>query len=71
MRTLVPMIRVPDVAATAAWYASIGFTVNRTFAGGEETTSAWVSFGDRSFMLNAGGRPWWRRRTTPSTACAS
>ena len=57
MNQLRAMIHVPDVAATAAWYASIGFTVDRTFSDGEETTWASVSFGDGSFMLNAGGRP--------------
>ena len=51
------MIHVPDVAATATWYASNGFTVDRTFSDGDETTWASVSFGDGSFMLNAGGRP--------------
>ena len=57
MKALVPMLHVPDVAATAAWYSSIGFTVDRTLSDGDETTWASVSFGDGSFMLNAGGRP--------------
>lgn len=29
-----PMIHVPEVAATAAWYAAIGFTVVETFDDG-------------------------------------
>ncbi|MET0552420.1 MAG: VOC family protein [Vicinamibacteria bacterium] len=57
MRTVRPMIHVPDVAATARWYESIGFTIERTFSDGEEMTWASISFGDGSFMLSAGGRP--------------
>jgi uncharacterized glyoxalase superfamily protein PhnB len=57
MKSVRPMIHVPDVAATAAWYASIGFTVARTHSDGVETTWAEVAWGDGSFMLNAGGRP--------------
>ena len=35
LRSATPMIHVPDVRATAAWYASVGFTVLETYDDGE------------------------------------
>jgi predicted lactoylglutathione lyase len=31
-KKVVPMIHVPDVRATVAWYEKIGFTVKSTYA---------------------------------------
>ena len=56
---IVPMIHVPDVAATAEWYASIGFTIVDIFRecdGGEATWSL-LRLGESTVMLNAGGKP--------------
>lgn len=56
--SVTPMIHVPDVAATAAWYQSIGFTLTASHAcEGEPLDWARLSFGEDSFMLNIGGRP--------------
>jgi catechol 2,3-dioxygenase-like lactoylglutathione lyase family enzyme len=53
-----PMIHVPDVRATAAWYETIGFTVLETFGdGGEGLSFAILSAGNTRLMLNQGGRP--------------
>ncbi len=55
---IVPMIHVPDVAATAQWYASIGFeirNVNRECEGGE-IDWALLRLGQSEIMLSAGGR---------------
>ncbi len=53
---VVPMIHVPDVRATVAWYESIGFAVLNTFENEEAMTFALLSYGDSQIMLNAGGR---------------
>ena len=55
--TVTPMIHVPDVAATAAWYARLGFTVESTASDGAETVWAKLTLGDSAVMLNCGGRP--------------
>lgn len=52
-----PMIHVPDVRATAEWYASIGFAVDEMHDDGEDVVFAIVSFGAGRVMLSAGGRP--------------
>ena len=57
MTTVTPMIHVPDVEATAAWYARLGFTVEGTASDGLETTWARLVLGDNAVMLNRGGRP--------------
>ncbi|RZJ03802.1 MAG: hypothetical protein EON89_10365 [Brevundimonas sp.] len=57
MTTVTPMIHVPDVEATAAWYARLGFTVEATATDGLETTWARLTLGDNAVMLNCGGRP--------------
>lgn len=56
---IVPMIHVPDVAATAQWYASIGFTIETTFKDCDEGEMNWalLRLGDSTVMLNAGGKP--------------
>ena len=56
-RRAVPMLHVPDVAATARWYESIGFSVDRTHEACGETLWAHLSFGESALMLSAGGRP--------------
>jgi uncharacterized glyoxalase superfamily protein PhnB len=55
--TVVPMIHVPDVRATAAWYESIGFHVGSRHEDGGEMTWALLTCGESAVMLNAGGRP--------------
>ncbi|MBS1801739.1 MAG: VOC family protein [Acidobacteria bacterium] len=56
---IVPMIHVADVAATAHWYASIGFTIVDTFKepDGGEVNWAQLRLGESTIMLNAGGQP--------------
>ena len=51
-----PMIHVPDVRATAAWYETLGFTLTDTYEDDGEMSWARLSFGSGAFMLNAGGR---------------
>jgi catechol 2,3-dioxygenase-like lactoylglutathione lyase family enzyme len=51
------MIHVPDVEATAAWYARLGFTVEGTASDRLETTWAKLTLGEQVVMLNCGGRP--------------
>jgi uncharacterized glyoxalase superfamily protein PhnB len=55
---IVPMIHVPDVNATAQWYASIGFeirNVNRECDNGE-IDWALLRLGQSEIMLSLGGR---------------
>ena len=54
---VVPMIHVPDVRATAAWYERIGFTVTGTNEEDGEMNWAALIFGGTAIMLNAGGLP--------------
>jgi len=56
---IVPMIHVPDVEATANWYASIGFHIcaaNRECEGGKIDWTL-LRLGQSEIMLNAGGLP--------------
>ena len=56
---IVPMIHVPDVNATAQWYASIGFeirNINRECDDGE-IDWALLRLGQSEVMLNLGGHP--------------
>lgn len=54
--SVAPMIHVPDVAATAAWYAAIGFTVIETYDdGGDGLSFAILQLGESRVMLNSGG----------------
>jgi uncharacterized glyoxalase superfamily protein PhnB len=57
---IVPMIHVPDVRATAEWYASIGFDVRRVVnEDGDHGEVVWalLRLGDSEIMLNCGGKP--------------
>jgi uncharacterized glyoxalase superfamily protein PhnB len=56
-QTVVPMIHVPDVRATIAWYISIGFTLVRQNEDDGEINWAKLSFGNSELMLNTGGKP--------------
>jgi uncharacterized glyoxalase superfamily protein PhnB len=56
-QTVVPMIQVPNVAATVAWYLSIGFELVRQNEEDGEINWAKLSFGNSELMLNAGGKP--------------
>jgi hypothetical protein len=55
-RKVVPMIHVPDVRATTAWYESIGFTVERTHEDEGFMSWALVSFGSSEVMFNETGK---------------
>ena len=58
LRAATPMIHVPDVRATAAWYETIGFTVLQTYGdGGDGLSFAILLAGTTRLMLNQGGRP--------------
>ena len=58
IRAATPMIHVPDVRTTAAWYETIGFTLLESFGdGGEGASFAILSAGNTRLMLNQGGRP--------------
>ena len=50
-----PMIHVPDVPATVAWYELIGFRVVETFDCDGTPNWAHLAFGESRVMLNAGG----------------
>ena len=54
-RDAVPMLNVPDVAATAAWYQGIGFELLETAEDEGRLTWACMKFGEGELMLNAGG----------------
>ena len=63
---IVPMIHVPNVSATADWYASIGFDIRsiaRENGDGSEVVWAALTLGESEIMLNAGGKASdaWRR----------
>ncbi|MCA1578772.1 MAG: hypothetical protein LC794_15570 [Acidobacteria bacterium] len=63
-KKVVPMIHVPDVRATVAWYESIGFTTGATYGDdtGENFSFAIMSFGDTEVMFNTGGERSDKRR---------
>ena len=62
-KRVVPMIHVPDVAATVDWYRNIGFTVVETYGrDGDGLSFAVLAFGDTRVMFNQGGRPSEQRR---------
>lgn len=56
-QTVVPMIHVPDVRATAEWYASIGFKLVRQNEDECEINWAKLSFGNSELMFSLGGKP--------------
>ncbi len=51
-----PMIHVPDVRATSAWYELVGFKVEDTNECDGVIDWALLSFGEGRVMFNAGGR---------------
>ena len=53
---IVPMIHVPDVAATADWYVSIGFKV--VDIGELDGNASWalLSYGNSEIMLSESGK---------------
>ena len=51
------MIHVPNVRATAEWYASIGFQIRRVNEPDGQMDWAALSFGSTEFMLSEGGLP--------------
>jgi uncharacterized glyoxalase superfamily protein PhnB len=55
---IVPMIHVPDVASTAEWYASIGFTIRDMARECDEGEVNWalLRLGESAIMLSAGGK---------------
>jgi catechol 2,3-dioxygenase-like lactoylglutathione lyase family enzyme len=56
MPTITPMLHVPDIPATIAWYASIGFHVIDTAEGEGEMTWAMLAYGEARVMFDCGGR---------------
>ncbi|MDQ0464354.1 putative glyoxalase superfamily protein PhnB [Caulobacter ginsengisoli] len=57
MPTVMPMLHVPDVAVTAAWYEAIGFKVRATNQReGCELDWAALTLGDSEIMLSIGGQ---------------
>lgn len=50
-----PMIHVPDVAATVAWYTNIGFKLDAVNEDEGEMNWASLSLGGGAVMFNAGG----------------
>jgi uncharacterized glyoxalase superfamily protein PhnB len=57
LQQVTPMIHVPDVRATLAWYESIGFEVLNAYEDSDEgMTFALLSYGNSQIMLSAGGR---------------
>jgi uncharacterized glyoxalase superfamily protein PhnB len=51
VKKLVPMIHVPDVAATLDWYTSIGFQEIGRYEDGSQVNWGMLSFGDAELML--------------------
>lgn len=58
MRKLTPMLGVPDMEATVAWYRSIGFRLAGSH--GEENRMDWasVTFGEAEIMFVPSSDPW-------------
>lgn len=57
VETIVPMIHVPDVRATAEWYQGIGFTLRGSNEDCGEMDWARLTLGKGEVMFSAGGRP--------------
>ncbi len=55
-RSIVPMIHVPDVRATVAWYESIGFHCAAANESCGEMDWASMTFGEGRVMFSAAGR---------------
>jgi uncharacterized glyoxalase superfamily protein PhnB len=56
-RAVTPMFHVPDVRATANWYASIGFTIRASHEDDGVMSWAAIRVGHGEFMLTEGGTP--------------
>jgi uncharacterized glyoxalase superfamily protein PhnB len=57
LQQVTPMIHVPDVRATVAWYESIGFAVLGASEDADEGMNfALLAYGNSQIMLSAGGR---------------
>lgn len=56
IQRVTPMIHVPDVRATVAWYESIGFTALDVAEVCGEIVFALLAFGEGQVMFNEGGR---------------
>src|SRR5579859_1697919 len=56
---IVPMIHVPDVNATAQWYASIGFSIRNVNRECDHGVIDWalLHLGQSEIMLSLGGHP--------------
>ena len=56
---IVPMIHVPDVDATAQWYASIGFEIRNVNRECDDGPIDWalLRLGQSEIMLSLGGQP--------------
>lgn len=53
----VPMLHVPDVASTARWYETIGFSLTGSHVDCGEMLWAHLTLGTSALMLNSGGAP--------------
>jgi uncharacterized glyoxalase superfamily protein PhnB len=56
-QSVIPMLHVPDVRATADWYVSIGFALARTYEEDGEMNWASLTFGNSEIMLSSDGKP--------------
>jgi len=57
MATITPMLQVPDIRATIAWYVSVGFTLLESAEEEGELTWALLGYGEGRVMFNCGGHP--------------
>jgi uncharacterized glyoxalase superfamily protein PhnB len=55
-QTVIPMMHVPDVAATIEWYTSIGFQLVRQNEDDGELNWAMLSLGNSLVMFDSGGK---------------
>jgi len=55
MATITPMLQVPDIRATIAWYVSVGFTLLESAEEEGELTWALLGYGEGRVMFNCGG----------------
>ncbi|KGQ19974.1 Glyoxalase/bleomycin resistance protein/dioxygenase [Lysobacter dokdonensis DS-58] len=56
MATLTPMLQVPDIRTTIAWYVAVGFTLLESAEEDDVLTWALLGYGDGRVMLNCGGQ---------------
>jgi uncharacterized glyoxalase superfamily protein PhnB len=52
---ITPLLHVPDVVKTAAWYARLGFATRDIGYHGDQAVFAALTFGDSEVMLSVGG----------------